>query len=204
MKTVFVPLDGSERAEAALGAAVPLATRLGAELVLLSARWPDVEHRHDPELSRRAGELLGSAGSDLAGARSRSRRCHRARGKRARCGRVHGHSWTRCRAAGRARKRRRGGRSYECHAAHAGGAAIRIHVEARRDSDGARRARRFGPVTRRRARRRRSGSGDTGTRARCRGAAAERRRRPWRGPRRPPVELLEEVVGRARGQRRCR
>ena len=43
MKTVFVPLDGSERAESALGAAVPLATRLGAELVLLSARWPDVE-----------------------------------------------------------------------------------------------------------------------------------------------------------------
>ena len=42
MKTVFVPLDGSERAEAALGAAVPLATRLGAELVLLSARWPNV------------------------------------------------------------------------------------------------------------------------------------------------------------------
>src|SRR6476661_2224975 len=41
MKKVFVPLDGSERAEAALGAAVPLATRLGAELVLLSARWPD-------------------------------------------------------------------------------------------------------------------------------------------------------------------
>ena len=42
MKTVFVPLDGSERAEAALGAAVPLATRLGAELVLLAARWPNV------------------------------------------------------------------------------------------------------------------------------------------------------------------
>ena len=42
MKKVYVPLDGSERAEAALGAAVPLATRLGAELVLLSARRPDV------------------------------------------------------------------------------------------------------------------------------------------------------------------
>ena len=42
IETVFVPLDGSERAEAALGAAVPLATRLGAELVLLSARWPNV------------------------------------------------------------------------------------------------------------------------------------------------------------------
>ena len=40
MKTVFVPLDGSERAEAALVAAVPLATRLDAELVLLAARWP--------------------------------------------------------------------------------------------------------------------------------------------------------------------
>ncbi len=43
MKTVYVPLDGSERAEAALGAAAPLATRIGAELVLLSARWPNAD-----------------------------------------------------------------------------------------------------------------------------------------------------------------
>lgn len=40
-KTVYVPLDGSERAEAALGPAMALASRAGAALVLLSAHWPD-------------------------------------------------------------------------------------------------------------------------------------------------------------------
>ena len=43
MKTIYVPLDGSERAETALGAAAPLAARVGAELVLLSARWPNAD-----------------------------------------------------------------------------------------------------------------------------------------------------------------
>ena len=43
MKTVYVPLDGSERAEAALGAAAPFAARIGAELVLLSAHWPNAD-----------------------------------------------------------------------------------------------------------------------------------------------------------------
>lgn len=50
--TVYVPLDGSERAEAALPPAGAIAERSGAELVLLSARWPDasvetVEHYLD-------------------------------------------------------------------------------------------------------------------------------------------------------------
>ena len=39
--TVYVPLDGSERAEAALLPASAIAGRAGAELVLLSTRWPD-------------------------------------------------------------------------------------------------------------------------------------------------------------------
>jgi nucleotide-binding universal stress UspA family protein len=39
--TVYVPLDGSERAESALAPAVSLASRAGAELVLFSALWPD-------------------------------------------------------------------------------------------------------------------------------------------------------------------
>ncbi len=39
-KTVFVPLDGSERAEAALAPATALAVRTGAELVLITARGP--------------------------------------------------------------------------------------------------------------------------------------------------------------------
>ena len=41
--TVYVPLDGSERAETALGPGAALATRTGAELVLLAARWPEHE-----------------------------------------------------------------------------------------------------------------------------------------------------------------
>jgi hypothetical protein len=39
--TVYVPLDGSERAEAALQPATAIADRTGAELVLLSAASPD-------------------------------------------------------------------------------------------------------------------------------------------------------------------
>jgi nucleotide-binding universal stress UspA family protein len=38
--TVYVPLDGSERAEAALVPARAIATRAGAEVVLLSTLWP--------------------------------------------------------------------------------------------------------------------------------------------------------------------
>ena len=41
LQTVYVPLDGSERAESALTPAVALAECAGAELVLLSAAWPD-------------------------------------------------------------------------------------------------------------------------------------------------------------------
>ncbi len=39
--TVYVALDGSERAEAALRPAMALASRAGAELVLLSTPWPN-------------------------------------------------------------------------------------------------------------------------------------------------------------------
>jgi nucleotide-binding universal stress UspA family protein len=41
--TVYVPLDGSDRAEAALAPGAALAARAGAELVLLAARWPKAE-----------------------------------------------------------------------------------------------------------------------------------------------------------------
>ncbi len=40
-QTVYVPLDGSDRAEAALGPAAAIAARAHAALVLLSAHWPD-------------------------------------------------------------------------------------------------------------------------------------------------------------------
>ncbi len=39
--TVYVPLDGSERAERALAPASAVAARAGAELVLFAAPWPD-------------------------------------------------------------------------------------------------------------------------------------------------------------------
>jgi len=40
IRTVYVPLDGSELAQAALKPGVALAARAGAELVLLTTRWP--------------------------------------------------------------------------------------------------------------------------------------------------------------------
>ena len=42
-KTVYVPLDGSERAESALRPAAAIASRAAADLVLVTARWLDVD-----------------------------------------------------------------------------------------------------------------------------------------------------------------